>query len=199
VELTQEQNARLKAIGNEYIGYQTKVEHCEVGVLRSTDGGKTYSRHPAAKIPHNGIWRWCENALAELSDGTVAMLLRVDQTGMLWRTDSFDGGLSWSECRPTDIPNPGNKPRLISIPDGRIALLHTPNPIYREIATDDRPVRSPYELWISDDDMRTWGEKIRLTDFPGNFCYSDGFYEDGHLRFVIEHNRHTVLYFDVTL
>ena len=53
--------------------------------------------------------------------------------------------------------------------------------------------------WISDDDMKTWGEKIRLTDFPGEYSYTDGFYEDGHLRFVIEHNRHTVLYFDVTL
>jgi len=197
---TREEHDRILALeGDHFVGRDTQIEYCESGVLRSTDGGKTYTRHCACQMPLKGIWIWSEPTLAQLSDGTVVMLMRRDRTGMLWRCDSRDGGITWGSYYPTNIPNPSNKPRLIPIPDGRIALLHTPNPIYREIAADNRPVRNPYELWISDDDMVTWGEKVRLTDFPGSFDYSDGFYEDGHLRFTIEHNRHTVLYFDVTL
>ena len=79
--------------------------------------------------------------------------------------------------------------------DGRIALLNTPNNI--DISGEAfGSKRFPYELWISNDDMRTW-EKTQLTDFPGSYSYTDGFYENGHLRFVVEHNRHTVIYFDV--
>ena len=110
-------------------------------------------------------------------------------------------------CDPADLlplselqtPHPSNKPLLLPLDNGRIALFHTPNPIYPEIAPDRNPVRFPYEMWISDDDMRTWSEKIRLTDFPGSYCYSDGFYENGHIKLVVEHNRHTTLFFDITL
>ena len=119
------------------------------------------------------------------------MLMRKNGTGWLYRCDSADGGKSWGEYYRTDIPNPSNKPRLIPIDNGRIALFHTPN--------GKQGVRSPYEMWISDDDMKSWSEKIRLTDFPGAFSYTDGFYEDGHVHLVIEHNRHTILYFDITL
>ena len=134
--------------------------------------------------------------MAELSDGTLVMLMR-NLDGYLLRCDSSDGGKTWGEYYVTDIPNPANKPRLIMMDGGRIALLHTPNnsELKRGISGC---MRSPYELWITDDDMKTW-EKTRLTDFPGSFSYSDGFYEDGHLRFVVEHNRHTVLYYDVTI
>ena len=139
-------------------------------------------------------WIWSEPTLAELSDGTIVMLMRKDRSGWLYRCESRDGGVTWSETIQTDIPNPSNKPRLIPMDHGRIALLHTPNNDVLNHGFGRQ--RYPLELWVTCDDMRTW-EKTQLTDFPGSYCYSDGFYENGHLRFVIEHNRHTILYFDV--
>ncbi len=180
----------------------TNTPYCESGVIRSEDGGKTFEKHIACRqdIPQNmpyGYWTWNEPTLAELSDGRIVMLMRKDLSDFLWKCESADGGKTWSAVEKTDIPNPTNKPKLINLPDGRIALIHTPN---NSIISPDAPrARFPLALWISDDDMQTWSEKTILTDFPGSYCYPDGFYEDGHIYFTIEHNRHTVLFFDVEL
>ena len=192
--VTREEHDRLlyeETKPKKFIGTNTETPYCESGVLYSTDGGKSYEKYTACRMDQSAGWIWSEPTVAELSDGSVAMLMRKNQTGWLYRCDSKDGGRTWGEYYQTDIPNPSNKPRLIPLDNGRIALLHTPS------ATLGK--RFPLELWISDDDMHTWSEKIRLTDFPGSYSYSDGFYEDGHIRFVIEHNRHTILYFDITL
>ena len=183
------------------IWVNTQTPYCDTGVLISDDGGKTYEKFTACQVPMAsvGAWAWTEPTVAELSDGTIVMLTRRCGSGWLFRCESKDGGKTWSERIQTDIPNPSNKPKLFNLPDGRIALIHTPNSHHMTKPPYKYALRYPYELWISDDDMQSWGEKIRLTDFPGEYSYTDGFYEDGHLRFVVEHNRHTVLYFDVTL
>jgi len=126
------------------------------------------------------------------------MLTRRDGTGWLWRCDSADGGRTWSETVQTTIPNPGNKPRLIPLNAGRIALVHTPNNAQLRGSLNGDWGRHPLALWISGDDMATWQETL-LTDFPGGYSYSDGFYEAGHLYLTVEHNRATILFFDITL
>lgn len=172
--------------------WRTGTEYCESGVLFSSDNGQNYERYAAIRMDMSGGWIWAEPTIAELSDGRIAMLMRKDRSGYLWYTESKDGGKSWSNTVKTDIPNPGNKPRLIKCGD-KIALINTPNSVAGMSA------RYPLSLWISDDDMRTWKYKVNLTDFPGSYCYADGFYENGHIIFSIEHNRHSILFFDVEL
>ncbi len=173
------------------------VAYCESGVLISEDGGKTYTRHTACQMSNEDCWKWLEPTIAQMSDGRIVMLMRKDESGWLWRSESTDGGRTWSEAWRTDIPNPSNKPKLIPLDNNRVALIHTPNCVIG-VPTNEND-RYPLELWISDDDMNTWKSKTKLSDFPGAYSYTDGFYEDGHIRFTIEHNRHTILYFDVEL
>ena len=165
----------------------------ESGVLKTTDNHKTYKRYPAhimdLEIINDCIW--LEPTLAVLSDGTIVMIMRRNGTGWYWSCESKDGGETWSETVRTNIPNPSCKPKLLNIDNGRIALIHTPNNIIGH--------RYPLSLWISDDDMKTWGEKIELTNFPGTYHYPDGFYEDGHIKFTIEYDRNMILYFDIEL
>ena len=170
--------------------------YCESGVIIFGKNGEAPQKYCACHLDMTNNWVWSEPTLAELTDGTIVMLMRCCRSGRLYRCDSHDGGITWDECIETDIPNPSNKPRLIPLDDGRIALFHTPNPESRK-GTWTR--RTPYEMWISDDDMKTWGQKIRLTDFPGDFSYTDGFYENGQFHLVIEHNRHSILYFNIIL
>lgn len=198
--VTREEHDRiLREETDKAVFVNTKTEYCESGVILSCDGGKTYERYPACRMDMSDGWIWSEPTIAELSDGTIVMLMRKCRSGWLWRCDSYDGGKSWSECRKTDIPNPSNKPKLIKIDEKRIALLNTPNNYGMAENKSTWGQRYPLELWISDDGMKTWGSKTVLTDFPGSYSYSDGFYEDGHIKFSIEHNRHTALFFDVEL
>lgn len=177
--------------------WATNTPYVESGVLINADGGKHYDRFPAAKIGMEDGWIWSEPTIAELSDGTISMLIRICRSGWLWRTDSKDGGKTWSEVYNTNIPNPSNKPKLIKIDDSRIALIHTPN--NKGMGNGAWAKRFPLQIWISDDDMKTWNYKKTITDFPGQYSYSDGFYEDGHVKFTIEYNRHDVLFVDHTI
>lgn len=174
--------------------WQAGAAYCESGVLVRSKHANSYDRYAASKMNTSNSWIWSEPTVVELSNGTLAMLMRKCGSGWLWYTESKDGGKTWSETVKTDIPNPSNKPKLLKIED-KIALIHTPNDC------DKRGLdkRYPLSIWISDDDMKTWKYKTNLTEFPGSYSYTDGFYEDGHIMFTIEHNRHTILFFDVEL
>ena len=199
--VTQEENDRVLAFGGKAV-WETNATYFESGVLRSTDNGKTYQKHVAGIWDRDATemslgWVWSEPTLAQLSDGTISMLLRKDRSGWLWRCDSKDGGQTWGEIYNTQIPNPSNKPKLIPLDDGRIALIHTPNN-----SAELRPgwgLRFPLQIWISSDDMQSWPYRETVTDFPGNYSYADGFYEDGHIKFTIEYNRHDVIFVDHTI
>jgi hypothetical protein len=170
--------------------WDADIRAIQNGVIRYSavgDGQPELSAGP--DIPIKGDtgrnWVWSEPTLAELSDGTIVMLLRVCRSGCLWRSESHDGGRTWSEAIPTDIPNPGNKPKLVVLPNGRVGLLHTPNPAKRY----------PLALWISSDDMKTWSDQRIVSDFPVRYDYPDGFAERNTLYFTIEINRHEIMFF----
>jgi hypothetical protein len=191
-----EENERLAQ--NRLKVWDSRISSVDNGVLISQDHGQTYSTLQGPQIPIKGAnepdWSWTEPTIAELSDGTIVMLLRVHDSGCLWRSESRDGGITWSEARRTDIPNPSNKPKLIAMPEGKIALIHTPN----EKMGHGLPGRTPLAIWLSDDDMNTWGYRRIISDFPGGFCYADGICEeDGkHIRFSIEYSRFNILFID---
>ena len=153
------------------------------GVLISTDEGAQWSLSDLIG-PQPG---WNENNLVELADGRLVMLCRADGTGELKRSESVARGRTWSPWAASGIPNPGSKFRLHRLRDGRILLLHNPNPAPRG--------RNPLALWISDDDMATWGYQRVITDFPGLLSYPDGFVTDDEqfVHFAFDYNRHDLI------
>lgn len=158
----------------------------QVGVLISADHGATWQ--PSATIVGHA---WAEPCVTHLRDGRLAMLIRNDGTRCLWRSDSTDRGRTWSAAVPTAIPNPGSKIRLWRLRDGRIAMLHNPHPTQR----------NPLALWISDDDLATWGWQRTLVDFPGMLSYPDGAIDadESWLHFAFDYNRHDVIYWGTRL
>lgn len=169
-----------------------------VGVILSADQGRTWEVSQTV-VGH----AWAEANVTELRDGRVAMLMRNDGTGCLWRSDSRDRGRTWSEPVRTDIPNPGSKFRLFRLRDGRIAMVHNPNaqtshPNSKHYASCNR---NPLALWISHDDLQTWGYQRMLTDFPGHLAYPDGVVDDReeYIHFVFDYNRHDVIYWGAVL
>ncbi len=174
--------------------HRERLRHGYNGALITADRGETWKRSDLVG-PTSG---WVENNIVELSDGSLAMLIRADGTGHLLRSDSEDRGRSWSDPEATEIPNPGSKFRLHRLSDGRICLVHNPNsatshPNSRRHGACNR---NPLALWISDDDMGSWGYRRVLTDFPGMLAYPDGVVDadERYIHFAFDYNRHDVIY-----
>jgi hypothetical protein len=78
-----------------------------------------------------------------LLGGRVLMLLRDNVTRILHEVHSDDGGETWSEARPTGIPD--YPAHLIALPDGRIAAV-----------TGCRRPAYGIRIYLSDDGGATW-------------------------------------------
>jgi predicted neuraminidase len=190
--VTRDEDGELKRQPDKYI-WHSKIDCVENGVwLGGADGGLKRGGETRVGLATDGTrrWQWTEPTLACISDGHIAMLLRINGLGYLMRADSLDGGITWSEPYITDIPNPGNKPKLIQMDKGRIALLNTPN------AGQGFQNRNPLSLWISGDGMKTWGYKRDLVTFPGWLSYPDGIYDPtgNEILFAFEFNRRDIYF-----
>jgi predicted neuraminidase len=170
----------------------------QVGVLTTADQGRTWT--DSSRVAGQC---WAENNLVRLSDGRLVMLARADGTGCLWRSESTDGGRTWSELVRTDIPNPGSKFRLWQLRDGRVVMVHNPNPQTSHPNSKHYAScnRNPLALWVSDDDLQTWGYRRVLVDFPGHLAYPDGVVDEAeaYVHFVFDYNRHDVIYYGAKL
>lgn len=164
------------------------------GVLISDDQGHTWETSAGV----TGAKGWAENNIVELSDASLAMLIRSDGDGCLLRSDSFDRGRTWSPPSRTDIPNPGSKARLHRFSDGRILLVHNPNAQTSHPNTRPQAAcqRNPLSIWISNDDMKTWEYQRDLTNFPGMLAYPDGVLDEANhcLHLAFDYNRHDIIY-----
>ena len=142
-----------------------------------TRSGRICRETPGAELPGQPLF---ENTIAQITDQHLAMLIRGDMSNRLWRTDSTDGGKTWSEPVKTDIPNPGSKPRILNLPDGRIVLFHNPNEKdYDDLSPGStHRYRTPLEMWVSGDGMATWSVKRTLVAAPALAQYPDGFHDD---------------------
>ncbi len=169
------------------------------GAFYSADEGKTWGKSNSVG-PTKG---WAENNVTELSNGILVMLIRADGKGYLLRSESRDRGRTWSDPMPTDIPNPGTKFRLHRLSDGRIVLIHNPNPMTKHPNSKYQAAchRNPLAMWISDNDMASWDYKRILTDFPGMLAYPDGVVDENEtfVHFAFDYNRHDVIYWGAKL
>lgn len=156
-----------------------------VGVMLSDDEGQSFRLRGYIR---GGAHGWLiEPRVVELSDGRLVMLIRSQRDGWLWRSESGDGGESWSPAVRTSIPNPASKVNLLRASDGRIFLLH--NPCKHSGALMGG--RNPLSLWVSEDDMRTWSVKVDLVrdcNPRASLNYPDGYVDEsrGVLHFAWE-------------
>lgn len=179
--------------------WNNAVDYYESGFLISDANANDFERHKAFDITNEDInkfnikWVWTENTVIEAENGHLIMLFRIDKSGCLWRSDSFDFGKTWEKPYATDIPNPANKPQLLKADKNRIVLINTPNSVY---GLDNR---YPLSVWISDDGLKSFVKKINLSDFPGGYSYANGFIENNILYLAFEFNRHDIYFAKIDL
>jgi predicted neuraminidase len=138
--------------------------------------------------------------IVPLDGNEMVAFYRRRQSDFVHRSESHDGGHTWSEPRPTDVPNNNSSINVIRLADGRLAMVCNPasaatspdrrTSLYDEIEEgDDRPdatggcapvwgvPRAPLSLCISTDGGRTFPLRRIVDDSPGT-CLSNNS-EDG--------------------
>lgn len=164
--------------------------HDTAAVAVSADRGESWS---VTDVPDSF---GCVHMTIVPLDGTgMAAFFRRRQSDFVYRTESRDGGRSWSAPQPTDVPNNNSSIAAIRLADGRVALLCNPvsaatsdarrESLYDELGEDDgRPnaeggitpiwgiPRAPLTLCVSSDGGKTFPLRRIVEDGPGT-CLSN--------------------------
>ena len=127
---------------------------------RSEDNGRTWTMSAPvpldrSKIRGNGV---IQPSLWQDDAGNVHMLLRSSE-GAVYRSDSGDGGRTWSEARRTDLPNNNSGLDLVRMDSGLLVLAFNP------VAVNWGP-RTPIALSVSADNGESWSRPFPLEHEP---------------------------------
>lgn len=125
---------------------------------RSEDGGLTWTRS-ADFMEKGGI----QPTFWESSPGHVFGLMRTNKC-WIYRTESKDGGRTWSEAVKSSLPNNNSGIDAVRLDDGRVLLVYNP------VGIDWGP-RTPLTLAVSSDDGVSWSSLAHLEAEKGEYSY----------------------------
>jgi predicted neuraminidase len=174
-------------------GQKWNGSHDVAAVGVSSDDGKSWMLND---LPHS---IGCVHMSPILLDGQrQAAFFRRRQADFVYRTDSIDGGRTWSPPQPTDVPNNNSSIAVIRLNDGRIAMICNPvnaaasadrrASLYDELGVDDdRPdadptggcipvwgvPRAPVAVCLSEDGGLSFPLRILIEDGPGTCLSND--------------------------
>jgi len=99
-------------------------------MIVSDDDGKTWRLTAPMVSPDGNIH---PNLVPLDADGghLLCYLRTGGKGGIIWRSESFDGGETWSELTATTLPNPNSGIDLLKLRDGRLALAYNPSATLR--------------------------------------------------------------------
>jgi predicted neuraminidase len=156
-----------------------------VWIERSSDGGKTWAKigpivPPAdldtkglgdpnalipSQVPGSDDWKYTTGIIqpSVVSLGGKHLRLYARSTALIARVsvaDSYDNGVTWTQARPLDVPNPNSGIDAVALKDGRVVLIYN----------NTTSGRTPLNLAVSKD-----GEHFTmfhtLEDKPGEYSY----------------------------
>jgi predicted neuraminidase len=151
-------------------------------IERSTDNGITWSKagpitvprasgtagvpgDAPADVPGSSSWRFTwgiiQPSVVSLGGDHLRLYARsTSRIGKICIADSQDGGKTWTQARPLDLPNPNSGIDAVALRDGRIVLVYN--------NSDSK--RTPLNLAVSTD-----GERFRMFETlesePGEYSY----------------------------
>ena len=171
-------------------GQRWNGSHDTAAVAISNDNGQTWelSEEP-------GSIGSVHMTIVPLHGDHMVAFYRRRQSDFVHRSESVDGGFTWSAPAATDVPNNNSSINVIRLKDGRLAMVCNPVSaasstdrrvsLYDEIEEgDDRPdatggcapiwgvLRAPLTLCISADTGKTWPLRAIIDNSSGS-CLSN--------------------------
>jgi predicted neuraminidase len=128
-------------------------------VDRSTDDAKTWDRSNPFPMP--GKFKQIQPTLFEAGDGRVVALTRSQDPRKICRSESKDGGKTFTPAQETELENPSAGIDCVKTRSGDVFLIYNP------VAT----ARTPISLARSTDDGKTWKRVADLETEPGEYSY----------------------------
>lgn len=150
-------------------------------IERSTDHGKTWTKFgpitvtgsrtgagvgdAPPDVPGSNDWKFTDGiiqpSVVSLGGKHLRLYARsTSKTGKICIADSMDAGVTWTQARPIDVPNPNSGIDAVALRDGRVVLIYN----------HTNKGRTPLNLAVSQD-----GERFRmfetLEDQTGEYSY----------------------------
>jgi len=157
-------------------------ENFGIAVMAMTrDGGETWTY--SAPVPEAGV---TQPTLVEFPDGTMSAFFRnSDPRHRIKRSESKDGGRTWSVLTITDLPHPGAGIEAILLRNGHLLMIYNDK---------EKDPRDRLAVSISTDRGKTWRWTRHLEDTPGGrFDYPSIVQaKDGTLHATYTYNLKTI-------
>jgi len=126
-----------------------------------------------------------EHMIIEKNDGTLWMLIRVKYG--IAESFSADGGITWSEAKPSIIKSPVSRFFIRRMPSGRILLINHLN--FKDNENLHIRRNNLYAM-LSEDEGQTWPYKL-LLDERDKVSYPDAaISSDGQINIIYDRDRY---------
>jgi predicted neuraminidase len=147
---------------------------------------RTWTKTAAIHSPRGNI----QPAVVQLNDNDLIAYCRRGgdydprTVGYIVRSESHDGGRTWSEGKDSHFPNPNAAVELLKLRSGRLLLIFN----------DSMDRRTPLTSALSFDQDRTWPVRRNLREGNNDFAYPSAFQaRDGRIHLVFTSDRRTVI------
>jgi predicted neuraminidase len=154
--------------------------------LRFDRGKKTWTPSGEIRSPRGNI----QPAVVPLSERDLIAYCRRGgdydprTIGYIVRSESHDGGLTWSEGTDSRFPNPNAAIDFIKLKSGRLLLIYN----------DSMTRRTPLTAALSFDQDRSWPVRRNLCEGDHDYAYPSAFQaRDGKIHVVFTSDRRSVV------
>lgn len=104
--------------------------------------------------------------------------------GYMLRSESRDGGYTWSDAVETEFKNPNSAVDFIKLQNGHLLLVYN----------DNMNDRTPLTVAVSTDNDKTWPHKRDIAGGDNSFAYPYAIQtEDGKIHIIYTTNRRTTI------